>query len=581
MFNKIKLLASAHKTATWIIVIVVAIGGYYGYKKLTGTATVITYVLSAVEKGTIITSVSGTGQVSALNQIDIKPKSSGDVVYVGVKNGQEVRAGAVLFQLDTVNAEKAVRDAQLALDNARISLEKFKIDQGDTQQTRTDSLEKSYADGLSNVSGAFTDLVGVMDGVYNVLYGDTLKGGCSPNFCQYTNLISDIDSQRAFNKLVDSAKTDYASAKSSYDLALAGYRNIRLLDVSHTDLRSILDTTSATLELTAQAIKSEQNMLDSLAENIKRPTSTNGAGGTVPAQIVTYQSNLSTFSSTINSNIGGISGSISSINSQEQSLTSAKLGDPLNLADQENAIVQKEAALSDAKDALANMYIRTPFAGVVAKVTVQKGDSVSTGTSVATIIAHQRIAQISLNEVDVSKIKVSQKVTLTFDAIDGLTITGEVVEIDTLGTVSQGVVTYNVKIGFDTQDERIKPSMSVSADIITDSKLDVLLVPNSAVKSSGGGSYVLVPQDQASAATAVATNISNTAGVALSPAPHQQTVEVGLVNDTMSEITSGLKEGDFVVTQTKTGASTTTTPTTGGGGLRIPGLGGAGFRGGN
>ena len=101
-----------------------------------------------------------------------------------------------------------------------------------------------------------------------------------------------------------------------------------------------------------------------------------------------------------------------------------------------------------------------------------------------------------MNEVDVAKIKVGQKTTLTFDAIDGLSIAGEVIDIDAVGTVTQGVVNYNVKIGFDTQDERIKPGMSVSATIIIEVKQDVLLIPNSAIKSAGEAYYVEMPTEK-------------------------------------------------------------------------------------
>lgn len=169
------------------------------------------------------------------------------------------------------------------------------------------------------------------------------------------------------------------------------------------------------------------------------------------------------------------------------------------------------------------------------------------------------MAEISLNEVDVAKVKVGQKVTLTFDAISDLTIAGDVSEIDTIGTVTQGVVYYNVEIVFNTQDSRVKPGMSVSSAIITDMKQDVLLVPNSAVKSDNSGQqYVQMLQNNV---------------------PVNQTVETGFSNDTMTEITSGLKEGDKVVTQTITAstATTATTQTTSqnrstGGGIRIPGL---------
>jgi HlyD family secretion protein len=121
-----------------------------------------------------------------------------------------------------------------------------------------------------------------------------------------------------------------------------------------------------------------------------------------------------------------------------------------------------------------------------------------------------------------------------------------------VGTVSQGVVTYTVKIGFDTQDDRVKTAMSVSAAIITDIKQDVLLVPNAAVKKSNNEQYVEILEN----------NI-----------PRYQAVEVGLSNDTMTEITSGLKEGDKVITQTITGNTTSTAKTSSqnrNAGFRVP-----------
>ena len=154
------------------------------------------------------------------------------------------------------------------------------------------------------------------------------------------------------------------------------------------------------------------------------------------------------------------------------------------------AVQQKEDALTSAKETLADYSIRAPFAGVIASVDIQKGDSISNGTIAATLITKQRIAEISLNEVDAAKIKIGQKVTLTFDAVEDLTLTGEVSEVNTLGTVSQGVVSYTIKIAFDTQDERIKPGMSTSATIITEIKQDILIIPSSAIKTLGNSSYV-------------------------------------------------------------------------------------------
>ncbi|MBI5230151.1 MAG: HlyD family efflux transporter periplasmic adaptor subunit, partial [Candidatus Magasanikbacteria bacterium] len=183
----------------------------------------------------------------------------------------------------------------------------------------------------------------------------------------------------------------------------------------------------------------------------------------------------------------------------------------------------------------------------------KKGDSLSLNGVAATLVTTQQMAQISLNEVDVAKIKAGDKVTLTFDAVPDLQMTGEVADIDTLGTVSQGVVTYNIKIVFDTQDDRVKPGMSVSAAIITNMKQDALFMPNSAVKSQGGAWYVEMLDGYTP--TTNLTSVMKSTGVTSPTPPRQQTVEVGISNDTSTEIIAGLKEGDVVIIRTITPAS--------------------------
>src|SRR3989344_1785815 len=174
-------------------------------------------------------------------------------------------------------------------------------------------------------------------------------------------------------------------------------------------------------------------------------------------------------------------------------------------------------------------------------INFKKGDSVSGGAVAATFITKQRLAEISLNEVDIAKIKVGQKSTLTFDAIPELSISGEVAEIDAIGTVAQGVVSYVVKITFDTDDSRVKPGMSVSAAITTDAKTDVVIVPVSAVKSQGQEQYMEVKIGDA--------------------APERVSVKTGIANDEFIEIISGVKEGDNVVSGTIS-AQTTPSQTT-------------------
>jgi HlyD family secretion protein len=260
-----------------------------------------------------------------------------------------------------------------------------------------------------------------------------------------------------------------------------------------------------------------------------------------------------------------------------ESLKKLKEGtDPLDLQSSRLSVTQREHTLRDARETLANYFVRAPFNGTVATVAVRKGDSITSGTAVSTFITKDKIAEISLNEVDVAKVSVGQSVTLTFDAVDGLTITGKVIDVSTIGTVSQGVVTYAVKINFDTNDDRVRSGMSVSAAVVTEVKHDVVLVPNSAIKTQGNQSYVEVFAPPLLADTGAQGTISGTP-------PARVLVVTGASNDTATEILSGIDVGAQVVTRTITSSATAAAQAPSifsAAGVRTPGGGGSGMRGG-
>jgi HlyD family secretion protein len=266
--------------------------------------------------------------------------------------------------------------------------------------------------------------------------------------------------------------------------------------------------------------------------------------------MTTDTSNLNTWTNTMNANVTSLNNLADTIDSstrniadKQEALIKLQAGtDALDLRSQELVVEQRQNALND-------YYILAPFSGTIAKLEVKNNDSISGGSAIATLITDSKLADISLNEVDAAKVKVGQKATLTFDAIDGLSVAGEVSEVDLVGTVSQGVVSYNAKISFDTQDERIRSGMSVSADIAVDTRQDVLIVPSSAIKSSGGSSYVETFGD--------AVGVTDNQGVASKLTPTQTIVTTGKSDDTSTEILTGLKEGDKIITQTLAASATT------------------------
>jgi len=538
-------------------------GGYFGYKAFKNNNKEARYVLAAVEKVTLIVSVSGSGQVSASNQIDIKPEVSGEVVSVNVKNGQEVKAGQLFAQIDTRDAQKAVRDAEISLAEAELALKNLN---GKAEQ----SLDEAYENAFNALTSTFKDdLLPIMSGLKEI-FGTVLKSSYGSKetdidyYLRIVRLYSNDPGQLSY--WAEPAEQRYLAAKTQFNAAYAGYQALSqsssydqieiILNQSYDTTRTLLDLARQTLNL----IQRYQTFIE--AENITSP---------IPAtNPETQDSQLSEFTSSLINRVDALSLINSSLTDKKEAVDKADL----EIEAQNLIVKQREYALSDAKENLAQHYIRAPFDGVITEVNsnIKKGDSVSTATVLATFITQQKIAEVTLNEIDVAKVKVDQKATLTFDALPEISISGRVFEIDAVGTVTQGVVSYGVKIAFDADIEQVKPGMSITADIITDARQDVLVLPNGAIKSQGDSYYVELVE---AAEEMKQQLLNNKSGVILPQAPKSQAVEIGLSNDLSTEIISGLKEGDIIVTSTisPNKVQTTQTNTTQTQGFQIPGMG--------
>jgi HlyD family secretion protein len=646
MIKKILKAIFKHKFITLIIFFLIVGGIYVYYKKNAKKETALQYTISSIKKGSLIISVSGSGQVSASNQVEIKPKVSGDLVSLRVENGQEVKAGELLMQIDTTSVQKEVRDAETDLETAKLDLEELLkptdeytlmqaenslIDAKDsltklkfTQQAEyddllntikkaEDDLEKSYEDAFNSIANTFLDLPTIITGVRDILYSEEIVDAetyLSQTWNKAALLNSmdtrDYDKYQKMEDFIEPAETAYASAREKYDENFENYKNTSRYSEKE-DIENLLIEIINTVKLISETIKREANMLDYWVDyrsqkNLK-----------IYSIVSDYQSDLNSYTSKTNSHLSGLLSNQRSIedckktkSEAERDLLEMKQNNPLNLAATERNVKEKEEALSklkeepdelevrakkitiqqkedllaDARESLFNHYIRAPFDGIVTDINVKRGESVSSSTTLFTLITKEKLAEITLNEIDIAKVMVGQPATIALDALDDLAVAGIVAEIDTIGTISSGVVTYDVRISLDSQDERIKPGMSLSAEIITTQKDDVLLVLSSAIKQGRDGLYVQTvelisdklvsnkPENRSIILNAdLIQNLSN------------QPVQIGLSNDTMTEILDGLEENDNVIIQTisSSNASNNNQMRTGTG-IMIPGMTGGQMR---
>ncbi len=447
--------------------------------------------------------------------------------------------------------------------------------------TAQTDLTKQYAGAYNDVISTFLDLPDIITGLQDVDTGTEASKGTQWNIDYYVNATQNWDNDALTYR--NNTYNDYTAALTAYQSALPDYQATSVLSSTST-IDNILAKTYTTTQSLSAALDTANSFLQFYETEMKghdeTPNSTADTGlSTLTTYIGKVDSDLSTLLSdtnTIQSDEQQINDSQLTITEDQQSLQSLQAGpDPLDVQADELNIQQDQTALAQAQAALGDYTIRAPISGTIANLALNVGDTVSSGTSAATEITTQNLADLTLNEVDAAKVQPGQKATLTFDAIPNLSLTGTVANVSPLGTVTQGVVSYDVKISFDTQDPRVKAGMTVNANIESAVHENVLTVPAGAIHTTNGASYVEIFNPP------IATG--STSGVASSVLPQDSPVQLGITDNTNTEITSGLTAGEQIVVRTTGGSSSTITPaaaatTRGGFGGGAGGGGGAAIR---
>lgn len=504
-FRKIKDFLFAHRVWSLLILLALATLGWGAWKVFGQTESLTTVVFETAKRENLTAILNGSGQVSAARELDLTSKVSGDLVYLNARTGQEVKAGALVAQIDAATAAFELENARLAYEEtATIDADELRLAQTAFDEA-TEGVADAYVSARAGLTSAATGLTDILTDLNDQL----------DNFLSRSNQfnLSQTEQDR-----LDQAETAYYRANNAFKSINKRFRLITQ-NTSNEEISVLLTDCHAAAVTAAQAAKQVQDAVIYFQDS-----------GNSNSADEAYESIVATVTDS-NALVSSLANNKNSLLAAERTLIEAQV-DLAELKDGPDplALRQDQLTLRQKQETYADYFIRAPFDGIIASVDVQKGESLSSGAAIATIITKQKVAEISLNEIDAAKIKPGQKASLTFDALEGLTLPGEVAEIDLVGTVSQGVVSYDVKIVFDDAASQIKSGMSVSADIVIAAKTGVIAVPTSAVKTRGGKKFISV------------------AGA--DGATESREVTTGLATDDKVEIVSGLNEGERFATQT-------------------------------
>ena len=194
-------------------------------------------------------------------------------------------------------------------------------------------------------------------------------------------------------------------------------------------------------------------------------------------------------------------------------------------------VLAAQASLEKTQNDLNGALLRAPAGGTVTAIGGQVGEFVAGGGTSNPFITIANLTSLALHgtvgEADVAKLRPGQVATVAVDAVGtGTRMTGKVTVIDPAATIQQGVPVYGVDVTLDVPNAQVRPGMSGTASVIIASRTNVLTVPNLAVRTTAGRRGVQVLRDGQ---------------------PVDSEVTLGISNETVTEVASGLQEGDLVV----------------------------------
>ena len=480
------------------------------------------YLPYTAEVRDMTVSVSGTGTIEPLQAYKVTTLVSGEILEAPFEEGQTVQKGDVLFRIDARDLESNIEQLQLNVRSAQLALDDLLKTQSDNQKDRNVKAEDA----------------GIITKLY-VDQGDSVTVG---------TVVADV------------LDRDHMKLKVPFHSA---------------DAQSFYIGQAATVSVTGTA-ETISGTVDEIAA-----TDEVGPGGTLVRQVTILVNNpgvlsdASQGSASVNGTAcasGGTfayasSGQITAKAAGDLDTLSVKEGDRVSegqvigviseadLETQiENARISLENAqlsLQNAQEKLEDYTITSTITGEVIEKNLDVGDNISGMSSSGSTVTYPAVIydrsqltfDMAIDERDISKIQVGQKVEITADALDSQSFTGVVDKVNINGTTVNGNISYPVTVKVDGAPEELYPGMNVSAKIIVEEAGSVLTLPVEAVER---GDTVLVALPGCLDENGLIANLSAT---------EQRQVTLGRNDDNYIEIVDGLEEGDVVVALSPQGSS--------------------------
>lgn len=597
-----------------IVVLAALLGGFFLYKKKTssqkrqGDQSVST---ATVKRTDISSELTASSSLSPKDTYEVTSLVEGEVIEANFEEGDVVEKGQVLYRIDASSMDSDLSSAETSLQRAKESARTAQSDYAEETARIAGNTYRSTASGYIK-----TLYIKEGDKVNNGtkiadLYDDSVMKITVPFLSGEAAEINVGDEAAVILEDTGEQISGTVTVVSSMEETLSGGRLVKNVTVEVSNPGGLTTDTAASVKVDGFVCSAE---------------------GTFTAKTETTLSvEISGNKSLEIENLLIHEGSYVEKNSDLFRVTAKtaeeylkEFKDAVESAD--DSLENAENKLSNTQDSVDDYTITAPISGTVITKNAKVGDKISKSSSGTTTMAviydlSTMTLEMSVDELDVSSIKVGQSVEITADAVEGETFTGTVTNVSLQSSYSNGVTNYPVTVTLDDTGSLL-PGMNVDAKIILDSSENALVIPASALmrgnrvyvkkspdstenadtqrngssdnagdadserKNHGDGTQNADSADRQPDAGAEASGSSKGSGTDNSSSKSNGSeksgssnvpdgfeavqVTTGIINDDYVEILSGLSEGDEVYISSDSGSSTQTNQ------MQMGGMGGPG-----
>ncbi|MDR3642292.1 MAG: efflux RND transporter periplasmic adaptor subunit [Candidatus Doudnabacteria bacterium] len=498
------------KKIIWTIIILL-VAGFIVYRVKSGKSTAGNIQTAVATKQDLQQTVLSTGQVVSGTDLQLSFKTGGVVSVVKVQAGDKVKAGQVLATVDQSTQAANLTTARGSLAQAQAAYQKVIAG---SSSASIQVAQVNLSNAQNSLQAATSQQQVQVSNAYSALLNSTLSA------------VAGSGNQDTVTATVSGTYT--GADQGVYDISIystgggEGFKYSGLENGS-----GIVSTSPQPLGTKGLLIKFSSNTFssyDTWTLAVPNTQATNYV-----ANYNAYQAALQTQASQVAAAQNAVAAAQAALNLQTQA------AQPADVASAQAQILVAQGQVQAAQAALSNTVITAPVSGTITQVDIKVGEQANASQEVLILQDVSDLhAEADVSEADIASIQSGQSVDYTFDALGpDRHFAGTVLTVNPASTVVSGVVNYLVKATLPNIPD-IKPGMTVNMTVLVAKKTGVLAVPSSAIINQNNNQYVRVVDDIKKGTY------------------HQVQVQTGLNADGgMVEITSGLSEGETIVTYIK------------------------------